>query len=259
MENMNVFENYAYYYNLLYQDKDYLKESDYLSFLIKKFKAGCKTVLDLGCGTGEHDFNLATKNFSVTGVDQSETMLSVARQKLANLDPSLAQSLSFHHHDIRDLRLGKTYDSVFSLFHVLSYQQTNDDLMQVMATVSEHLKPGGIFIFDCWYGPGVLEDPPSVQVKKAENDSIAVTRVARPLLHRHHNRVDIHYHVTVRKKDSSQFQVIRECHRMRYLFKPELEGLLGHFGLEVIHFTEFMKDEPPGPGRWNALFVSRKV
>ena len=256
---MEIFGSYSDYYNLIYQDKDYLGESNYIDQLIQKFNPGSKTVLDLGCGTGKHDFNLAAKNYVVAGVDQSNSMLALARENLANLDPSLARSLSFHRHDIREVRLKRAFDVVISLFHVLSYQQTNEDLKCMVQTASEHLARGGIFIFDCWYGPGVLEDPPSARVKKVENDSIAVTRIAKPLMHRHQNRVDIFYYIIIKDKASNRTQEIRERHQMRYLFKPEVEFLLESCNFKLINFSELMKATPPGPGNWNACFVAQKT
>jgi hypothetical protein len=49
---------------------------------------------------------------------------------------------------------------VFSLFHVMSYQTSNKDLQDAFETAKINLKPGEIFIFDCWYGSSVLTDRP---------------------------------------------------------------------------------------------------
>jgi len=255
---MEVFGNYSDYYNLLYQDKDYLREANYIDQLIQRFNPGSITVLDLGCGTGEHDFKLAEKSYIVTGVDQSKSMLSLAREKLAKLDPAHAKSISFHLNDIRELDLGRAFDVVISLFHVLSYQQTNEDLKRAVATAAGHLKPGGIFIFDCWYGPGVLSDPPTVRVKELENERIILARIAEPIIHPDKNLVDVCYHLFVRDKKTQKVEEIRETHTMRYLFKPEVEMIFENVGLEIVSFSEFMGDAVPGPGKWDVCFVGRK-
>ena len=75
---MDVFNLYARYYNLLYKEKDYAGEAEYVHKLIQKYQPGAKSILDLGCGTGRHDILLAEKGYSVTGVDRSEEMLAVA-------------------------------------------------------------------------------------------------------------------------------------------------------------------------------------
>ena len=51
------------------------------------------------------------------------------------------------------------------------------------STAAKHLKPNGVFIFDFWYGPGVLTDPPVVRLKRLENEEIEVLRIAEPVMH----------------------------------------------------------------------------
>jgi len=82
---MSVFNKYSRYYNLLYRDKDYAGEADYVHELIRKYSPDAKSLLDLGCGTGRHAFPLAKKGYSVTGVDISEEMLAVASSHLSSL------------------------------------------------------------------------------------------------------------------------------------------------------------------------------
>ena len=68
---MAVFYSYAQYYDLLYREKDYPGEVDYVDALIKKYAVNdARTILDLGCGTGGHAILLARKGYRVTGVDR---------------------------------------------------------------------------------------------------------------------------------------------------------------------------------------------
>jgi len=106
---MNVFEEYAEYYDILYQDKDYEAECDFLEQIFARYaQHPVRTILDLGCGTGGHALPLARRGYEVTGVDLSEHMLERARQKAA--EAGLA--ISFHQGDIRSLNLGCTFDAV---------------------------------------------------------------------------------------------------------------------------------------------------
>ncbi|MDY0130988.1 MAG: methyltransferase domain-containing protein, partial [Methanosarcina vacuolata] len=66
---MNVFGDYSKYYNLLYKDKEYSKEVEYVVNLINKYNPNSKTILDLGCGTGRHDELFAKYGYSVCGID----------------------------------------------------------------------------------------------------------------------------------------------------------------------------------------------
>jgi SAM-dependent methyltransferase len=248
---MTVFAAYSRYYDLLYRDKDYAAEAGYVHDLIARYRPGAKTVLDLGCGTGRHAALLAQRGYQVAGVDLSEEMLNVARKGAPKLD--------FTQGDVRTVRLGKTFDVVASLFHVMSYQTSNDDLRAALATIREHLAPGGVFVFDCWYGPAVLTSRPETRIKRLEDEAIQVTRLAEPVLHPNRSVVDVNYHVLIRDKQSGAVEELRETHAMRYLFAPEVQLLLDGAGLKLLALREFMSERDPGFDTWNAVFVGARA
>ncbi|MBW8886649.1 MAG: methyltransferase domain-containing protein [Fibrobacteres bacterium] len=252
---MSVFGSYSRYYNLLYKDKDYQGEADYIAGLVRQYSGGkAKSLIDVGCGTGNHDVLLAKHGFEVDGVDRSEDMIRVGRQRAEGM-----KNLRFHLGDATDFRLGKKADAVVSLFHVMSYQTTNEALKSSFVSAFEHLAPGGIFVFDFWYGPGVLTDPPVLRVKKMEDESIKVLRVASPEIHPNRNVVDVNYEVLIEDKATGKLERLNETHHMRYLFKPELDFMLAAAGFKVVDFLEWMtSDREPGISTWNACIVASK-
>ena len=257
---MSVFGDYSQYYDLLYRDKEYATEADYVARLITRYHPQARSILDLGCGTGRHDFCLAQTGYRVTGVDVSEQMLHRARQRLSELDQtesSLAERLEFRQGDIRELDLGKRFDVVISLFHVLSYQITNSDVNRTFGTASRHLHAGGLFVFDFWYGPAVLTDRPAVRVKRLESESMQVTRIAEPAMHARENIVDVHYHVLIQDRASGQAENLQECHRMRYFSEPEIQSFLSQHPFEILEASEFMTGNPLDFHTWNACVSAR--
>ena len=60
-----VFADYARYYDLLYRDKDYAAEAEYVAGLIRKFHPSARSILELGSGTGIHASLLTEKGFTV--------------------------------------------------------------------------------------------------------------------------------------------------------------------------------------------------
>ena len=48
-----VFDTYAHYYDLLYQDKDYVAEAEYVAAYIQSHSPQAERILELGCGTGD--------------------------------------------------------------------------------------------------------------------------------------------------------------------------------------------------------------
>jgi len=250
---MSVFGDYARYYDLLNSDKNYRRETDYIHELIQRYAPGSKTILDLGCGTGRHDILLAGKGYSVTGVDMSEEMLSVASTRL----PSPTNgSVTFEKSDIRTVRLNRAFDVVISLFHVMSYQSSNEDLLETLSTVNAHLEPGGVFLFDCWYGPAVLSDGPSVRCKRVENEEVSILRIAEPVMHANESVVDVNYEVYISQKRSNTVEKIQETHRMRYLFETEVGLLCLHSGLHLITCREWMTSATPSPNSWSVYFIT---
>jgi len=246
---MTVFGSYARYYDLLYRDKDYAGEAGYVHGLIRRFCPSARTVLNLGCGSGRHDRELLQYGYRVTGVDRSEEMLKEARTAAAGTD-----TLEYVSGDLCSLRLPRRFDAVLALFHVFSYQATNDDLQAAFATVRHHLAPGGICLFDCWYGPAVLTERPEVRVKQFGDDRISATRTATPIMHPNDNLVDVHYRISIREMYHERLDELEETHRMRYLFRPEVELLLETHGLQPVLFEEWRSGRKPGFDTWSVVW-----
>jgi SAM-dependent methyltransferase len=268
---VTIFNNYARYYDLLYRDKDYTAEAEFIDRLIQQQAPHTSTILELGCGTGNHALLLAKEGYFVHGVDLSAEMLKCAQERSERAEPELAARLQFSQGDLREVRLvgvgeafalakasqneNLKFDAILSLFHVISYQTTNKDLLAAFTTVKTHLKPGGIFIFDVWYGPAVLSDPPVVRIKRLEDSSIQVTRIAEPIMYPNENLVDINYQVFVKDKDSGAIAELTETHRMRYLFRTELELLLSQLQMYIIEDGEWLTHHQPGLNTWGVYFV----
>jgi SAM-dependent methyltransferase len=260
---MSAFNAYSKYYDLLYKDKDYSGEAEYIHKLIQKYAPGVKSILNLGCGTGRHDIFLAEKGYTITGVDISEDMISIARANLSattNLaNKTNSTCPTFLCDDIRTIRLCSKFDAVISLFHVISYQTSNSDLQETFATVRAHLNPDGFFIFDCWYGPAVLSDRPQVRIKRMANHEIEVTRTAKPFIHANSNIVNVNYEILIKDKEKGSIKIIKETHRMRYLFYPELKFMLKASGFTIVNSLKWMTfNRPLGFDSWYGVFITRK-
>lgn len=248
---MKVFNDYSRYYNLLYKDKDYSGETEYIEELLHEYSPQAKTILELGCGTGKHA-DLLSQKFCICGVDMSKEMIFEAN-KLAP-----RTNLTFSEGNICSIRLNKKFDAIISLFHVMSYQTTNSDLQNTFKTVHKHLKNNGIFIFDSWYGPGVLTDRPAIRIKRLEDEKIEITRIAEPVLYPNENVVDVNYQVFIKNKIDNSLNVIKETHKMRYLFKQEIEAMLNHSNLKLIKCEEWLTRKEPDFNSWNVTFIVKK-
>ena len=76
-----IFDAYAAYYNMLYQDKDYKQETKYMASLLEKNDITNGSILELGSGTGKHAEEFAKMGFSVHDVDLSPEMVREENQR----------------------------------------------------------------------------------------------------------------------------------------------------------------------------------
>ncbi|MDV2487621.1 class I SAM-dependent DNA methyltransferase [Acinetobacter johnsonii] len=250
---MSQFGNlYSQYYDLLYQDKDYQAEEKYVSSLIQNYMPKAHSLLDLGCGTGKHAELFCDRGLFVHGVDLSLEMLNIAEKRRIGKE----NQLSFSHSSIQNLSLDKRFDVITSLFHVMSYQNSNQELIQALEVAKDHLVDDGILIFDFWYGPAVLTERPTTRIKRLENDLIKVTRLAEPILHPQINCVDVHYNIFIRDKFKNNiFVEKKELHQMRYLFDTELELICEQVGFQVLDKYEWMSNKSPSFNSWNVVWI----
>ncbi|MDD2714824.1 MAG: class I SAM-dependent methyltransferase [Candidatus Wallbacteria bacterium] len=254
---MRVFGDYSKYYDLLYKDKNYSAETDYISKLLKRHFNNATDLLELGCGTGKHAILLAKKGYNVSGLDFSSEMLEKAEKNKKYLPSKISSKLNFSHGDIRNFNILKKYDAVISLFHVISYQTSNDSLIQTFKCAKKHLKKEGVLIFDCWYGPAVLTDRPTVRVKRLEDDKTSILRIAEPVMFPNDNIVIVNYTINITDKKTKKTTILKESHPMRYLFKTEIEMIMEQTGLELQECEEWLTGKPPGCDTWGVCFIAK--
>ena len=78
---MEVFHDYAYYYNAFYKEKKYKEEAKQIELLLSQFGNGGNKLIDYGCGTGKHDIELSKSGkYQCEGIDMSTQMISIAKQ-----------------------------------------------------------------------------------------------------------------------------------------------------------------------------------
>ena len=246
-----IFGQYADYYDALYQEKDYPGECHYLRELWDKFsEVPVRSVLDLGCGTGNHSHILVGKGYRVFGIDRSWEMLAHARKKMQQLPNPVALMAA----ELSNFKLRTAFDSVISMFAVVGYLTDNKQLCSLFASAHDHLNTGGLFIFDVWYGPAVLRQLPETREITVEADHQRFQRRAVPAIDYSKNVVQVDY--TLSTLDN--IPISKESHRMRYFFLPELELLAAfhNFSLQAVY--TFLSFDDPSEADWNITAVLKK-
>lgn len=137
-----MYNEFAYLYDKLINDVDYKSWGDYYFKIFQRYGLKPKLGLDLGCGTGNMTVELAKRGIEMTGVDLSEDMLMVAREKSEGLD------ILYLNQDMAEIELYGTVDFVISSLDCINYVTDKRELLRVFKLVNNYLDPGGLFIFD---------------------------------------------------------------------------------------------------------------
>ena len=257
---MSFGDRYAGAYDALYHDKDYAQEVAFVDALLARFAQGpVRTLLDLGCGTGRHAIGLAQKGYAVHGVDLSEPMLARARARVKELPPPVRERLSFSQGDVRTLDLGREFDAVVFLFHVISYQTTDEDLAAALGAARRHLGKGGVLVFDFWHGPTVLAEGVIRREKVVEDGQWRATRRTTPVWEKERDIVRVVYDLKVTDIASGRSETAREEHVVRYYFCDRLAGALARAGFDVLEQGEWLTGTPPTDRAFSVYMVARAV
>jgi len=250
---VSVFEQYAPWYDLLYQDKDYATEAAFVDERLRAHGARVGRLLDLGCGTGVHALEFARRGWTVTGIDLSEAMIRRAQASKGDA------TVSFRQGDACEAGPERDFDAVVSLFHVASYQTSQARLEGLLRTAHAALKPGGILLFDYWYGGAVLAQGVETRVKVIERGPLRVTRIAQSDHDETEAIVQVNYTLFCEDRHAPQIQRVDESHRMRYWFPFEIAAALKATGFEPIGHYAWPSMELPNSSTWAAYSVARKL
>jgi SAM-dependent methyltransferase len=258
---VSVFDsNYAQGYDALYREKDYGAECDLIERALSLFgPSGAVRVLDVGCGTGGHAIELARRGHRVAGVDLSPHMIELARAKAQDALP-VDRRPTFTQGDAREFRVdAPPFDAVVMMFAVLGYLTRNEDIVRALSNIRAHLRPGGLFVCDFWWGPAVLTQRPGERVRIVPTSDGKLLRATRTTLETLSNVAEVHFDL-FRFGDSTPATMSAETHLMRYFFGPELDLLCRAAGLQVERLGQFPDlDKAPTDSHWNSTLVARAI
>lgn len=255
---MSVFASlYANQYDTLYGDKDYGSECDLIERAFARFDASPRSLVDVGCGTGSHTLELARRGYECTGVDLSQAMLDEAARKTS--DANTQAPPRWLQGDARSFEAGATFDAAIMMFAVVGYLTTNSDVLAGLRNVRKHLRPGGLFVCDFWYGPAVLSVRPSERVRVLNNGGQQTIRAASTQVDSFTHTADVAFRLWTMDGDRFLGETT-ETHRMRYFFPQEFKLLLEQAGFESLSLSGFPElDAPLSDDSWNALSIARAI
>jgi len=190
-----------------------------------------ESVLDLACGTGTAAILLAKRGLRVYGVDGSQHMLRIAKQKAAEEKVRVEFLLS----DMRSFTIPGKVDLVVSLYDSLNYIAKLEELVSVFVRVREHLKENGCFMFDM----NTLYN-----MKYGWDNRFSVFWITDDIfaiesnVHNQKRRTTTKSFTFFVKREDELFERILEEHTERGYTANEIEAALTDAGLELVRCYE---------------------
>ncbi|MBM7550267.1 class I SAM-dependent DNA methyltransferase [Peptoniphilus gorbachii] len=136
-----MYGDFAYFYDKLMYDLDYEKIYKFIKEVLGKKSLEPELILEMACGTGGLTEKLA-RDYKIHAFDLSDDMLSVCENKIRS------KNLKLFKQNMVGFSAPASYDAIFSVGDSLNYVTDVKDFEAAIKSSYDHLKDGGIFIFD---------------------------------------------------------------------------------------------------------------
>ena len=240
MTEEQLYKKYAQYYDRIYEKISQQKECDFIKWAVRKHKTSAGIgLLDVACGTGRHA-EILKDNFEVQGVDINPEMLKIAREKLPDQ--------KFSTGDMKTLDLDQEFDVVICMFSAMNYNTSLKELEKTLKNFHNHLKPGGVLIFD--YGinkENWIEG--LVSVDTVVDNNLKLARICQSRLEDGIFNADFVFLI----KEDGKLNFDIDQHKLGVFGVNEMNNSMNEIGFNTFIYSEFTEKE------WNILSGERPI
>jgi SAM-dependent methyltransferase len=220
---------------------------NWASFLHELWSAdpdGVRSVLDLCCGTGLLAGELISRGYRVVGVDASDAMLTLARERLGH-------EVTLSRMTLPDLAVEGVFDAAVCTSDGLNYL-TPDELRLTMGGVAGCLRPAGWLVFDL-HTDSMMNFTianPSVAGQTAGNDFV-ISSVVDPAARTCDTRIEL-----TQPREGDPFS---EQHRQYFHADADVRTSLQDAGFAVTAVEEEYTHEPADASTLCATWTARRL
>lgn len=252
---MDVYTGFAGVYDTFMDNIPYEEWSQYVEGLLKEHNVQDGLVVDMGCGTGKITELLALKGYDMIGIDNSEEMLSIAREKLTEYqeeDPR--KNILYLLQDMREMELYGTVRAAVSICDSMNYILEEEELRSVFRLVNNYLDEKGIFIFDL-----------NTEYKYREilgDRNICENREDASFIWENYyypdqaiNEYDLTIYV---QEEDAHFLRMEETHYQRAYSLEKIKELLLQAGMEFVAAYDAFTKEPPKSDSERIYVIARE-
>src|ERR1044072_6894000 len=205
------------FYHQLYANRDEKEAATFIDELINELEPSMQSrMLDLGCGNGRHSKYLASKGFSVTGIDLAASSIRQAKRWET-------EGLQFYRHDMRVPFGRNSFEYVFNFFTSFGYFDDPSEDHKVVHNIYSALKPGGTLVMD--YINSVHAEKKLVASEEKEIDGIFynITRWA----------TDTHFFKKIRIENTGMAEPVEHIERVKKFSVDDFQNLFMCNGLQL--------------------------
>lgn len=217
-------------------------------------------MLELGCGTGRVLLPCLKAVGAAVGVDLSPAMLAAARARIADEDLGPG-SVEVVEGDLRTVRLGRRFPLVIMAGQPLFHLRTDADWEAALATVREHLAPGGRWVTG-------VPVPRFDEMSRYSERQYFVGEIRHPQTNERiaiwdHNDFDTAQQSITRRRVTETLDedgvVLRRQHNLNtnyYRYPGEVRRLVAAAGLHIEHEYGGYDRQPFGPASEHLVWIA---
>ena len=243
MRHVEAYSRLAGFYDDIVIDPCHDQWASFLHELWSADPEGVRSVLDLGCGTGLLAGELIARGCRVVGIDASDAMLAIARERLG---PEVTLSRM----TLPDLAIEGVFDAAVCTFDGLNYL-ARDELQLTMGAVAVCLRPAGWLVFDL-HTDAMMNftiSNPIVAGQSAGNDFVISSSVD-PGARTCDTRIEL-----TCPRDGEPFS---EQHRQYFHTDADVRACLQDAGFAVVAVGEEYTHEPANASTLRATWTARR-
>ena len=247
---------YAELYDVFYADKQYGEEAAFVHERVREYSPRpAHDILELACGTGRHAMELEKFGYQIMATDRSAAMIDIARRRATKQH----SKINFAAMQMQQLELPKkNWDAAVCLFDSIGYLQTNAAIASTLTRIRNHLRDGGVFIFEFWHAPAMLNNYSPKRERRWKIDNREIIRTSETTLDRDKHLATVEYTVQ-EKNDGGTSEIIRESHLNRFFSVEEMQRLLEQENFNALKFfAGFNKTEPITDKTWHIVAIAQK-
>ena len=252
----NLYRNSAWLFDI--DNRDNL--TDDIPFYLEYAKQQQGDILELGCGTGRVALALAQEGFHVTGLDLSQQMLDVFREKLTTT-PALADNITLVHGNMANYTIGCQFSMIIAPFRAFQALTNDNDIESSLACIHNHLANDGIFIINVFNPYPVMDD--SWCYEETIEWEHLDKRTGNYVVRTHWgDRIDTvnqiiypHFAHEITYPDGRKERLVDDL-RMKYYYSPQLRSVIERADFKIMEEYSWY-DKSPLEGR-EIIFVCKR-